>query len=211
MHLPRKQKRRHQTVNSYFSLIFLCLNIFPNIVILLPKPCESRSNSQNRYSSPSRKRNLYETLDLPKDCTDADIKKAYRKKALKYHPDKINGSDIERSKAEEEFKSIGEAYEVLSEKEKRKMYDQHGESALDPNFNPAFGGMGDNRSSRAENFNFGGTSGHGGFFKQNSQRGAGGIHDMDINELLAGLMGAQKPNTFFEKKIVFQLELKAIL
>src|SRR6058998_384593 len=66
----------------------------------------------------------YETLGVPRTATEDDIKKAYRKLARKYHPD-VNPGD---KTAEEKFKDIGEAYEVLSDPEKRQRYDQLGEN-----------------------------------------------------------------------------------
>ncbi len=68
-------------------------------------------------------KSLYETLGVSESSSEADIKKAYRKLARKYHPD-VNKS----SEAEEKFKEINAAYEVLSDKEKRAQYDQYGDS-----------------------------------------------------------------------------------
>ncbi len=74
----------------------------------------------------SEKRDYYEVLGLSKSATDAEIKKAYRKMALKYHPDK-NPDDTE---AEEKFKEAAEAYEVLSNPEKKSRYDQFGHAGM---------------------------------------------------------------------------------
>ena len=85
------------------------------------------------------KRDYYEVLGVSKDATEADIKKAYRKMAQKYHPD-MNPGDKE---AEAKFKEVNEANEVLSDPEKRARYDQYGFAGVDPNFNPnAAGGFG---------------------------------------------------------------------
>lgn len=68
----------------------------------------------------------YTTLGVERNASSIDIKKAYRKLALKYHPDKNNGDKT----SEDKFKEITEAYEVLSDEEKRKLYDRYGKSAL---------------------------------------------------------------------------------
>jgi len=73
------------------------------------------------------KRDYYEVLGLERTATAEDIKKGYRKMAVKYHPDKNPGDKA----AEESFKELGEAYEVLSDPQKRALYDQHGHAAFD--------------------------------------------------------------------------------
>lgn len=80
------------------------------------------------------KRDYYEVLGLQKGASEADIKKAYRKMAIKYHPDKNPGD----KEAEEHFKEVNEAYSVLGDAEKRKKYDQFGFAGVDPN--AGFGG-----------------------------------------------------------------------
>lgn len=67
-------------------------------------------------------KDYYKTLGICKGSTDEDIKKAYRKQALKWHPDKNKSAA-----AEDKFKEIAEAYEVLSDPKKREVYDQYGE------------------------------------------------------------------------------------
>ena len=93
------------------------------------------------------KRDYYEVLGVPKDASADDIKKAYRKGAMKYHPDRNPGD----KEAEQKFKEIGEAYEVLSDPDKKARYDQYGFAGVDPNFGAGagsyggagFGGFGD--------------------------------------------------------------------
>ena len=84
------------------------------------------------------KRDYYEVLGVDKSASADDIKKAYRKLAMKYHPDRNPGDKT----AEEKFKEVGEAYEVLSDADKRSRYDSYGFAGVDPNFNPNAGGFG---------------------------------------------------------------------
>ena len=84
------------------------------------------------------KRDYYEVLGVSKDASADDIKKAYRKMAMKYHPDRNPGD----KEAEEKFKEIGEAYEVLSDADKKARYDQYGFAGVDPNFGAGAGGYG---------------------------------------------------------------------
>lgn len=84
------------------------------------------------------KRDYYEVLEIPKGASEDEIKKAYRKMAKKYHPD-LNPGDKE---AEAKFKECNEAYEVLSDSEKKARYDQYGFAGVDPNFGAGQGGFG---------------------------------------------------------------------
>lgn len=87
------------------------------------------------------KRDYYEVLGLQKGASADEIKKAYRKMAMKYHPDRNPGD----KEAEEKFKEVGEAYEVLSDDDKKARYDQFGFAGVDPNFGagrPGGGGFG---------------------------------------------------------------------
>ena len=84
------------------------------------------------------KRDYYEVLGVEKGASAEEIKKAYRKSAMKYHPDRNPGDKT----AEEKFKELGEAYEVLSDDDKRARYDQFGHAGVDPNFGAGQGGYG---------------------------------------------------------------------
>ena len=77
-----------------------------------------------------KKKDYYETLGVSRTATEADIKKAYKKLALKYHPDRAKDSGLDPKQAEEKFKEIAEAYSILSDKEKRRQYDQFGFEAF---------------------------------------------------------------------------------
>ena len=79
------------------------------------------------------KRDYYEVLGVEKGAAAEDIKKAYRKMAVKYHPDKNPGD----KGAEEKFKELGEAYEVLCDQQKRAAYDRYGHSAFQNGRNPS--------------------------------------------------------------------------
>jgi molecular chaperone DnaJ len=84
------------------------------------------------------KRDYYEVLGVPKNASDDDIKKAYRKLAMKHHPDRNQGN----TSAEEKFKEAKEAYEMLSDAQKRAAYDQYGHAGVDPNMRGPGGGEG---------------------------------------------------------------------
>lgn len=86
----------------------------------------------------AEKRDYYEVLGLSKDASDDEIKKAYRTLAKKHHPD-LNPDDKE---SEARFKEANEAYETLSDKNKRAKYDQFGHAGVDPNFGGGAGGYG---------------------------------------------------------------------
>ena len=84
----------------------------------------------------AEKRDYYEVLGIGKNATDAEIKSAYRKLAKKYHPDLNPGN----KEAEEKFKEVNEANDVLSDPQKRQRYDQFGFAGVDPNYAAANGG-----------------------------------------------------------------------
>ena len=86
------------------------------------------------------KRDYYEVLGVARNASEDDIKKAYRKLAMKYHPDRNQGDAAKG--AEEKFKEAKEAYEMLSDAQKRAAYDQYGHAGVDPNMRGPGGGEG---------------------------------------------------------------------
>ena len=86
----------------------------------------------------TQKRDYYEVLGVPKNVDENDLKKAFRRLAFKYHPDRNKDSS-----AEEKFKEINEAYQVLSDQEKRARYDQFGHAGVNGTSGAGFGGFGD--------------------------------------------------------------------
>ena len=82
-------------------------------------------------------KDFYQVLGVNRDASDSEIKKAYRKLAVQFHPDKNPGN----KEAEEKFKEIGEAYAVLSDDNKRAKYDQFGHEGLNASSGGGFGGF----------------------------------------------------------------------
>ena len=115
------------------------------------------------------KRDFYEILGVAKTASDDEIKKAYRKLAMKYHPDRNQGDKAKE--AEEKFKEVKEAYEMLSDSQKRAAYDQYGHAGVDPNMRGGPGAEGFGGFAEAFGDIFGDMFG--------GQRGAGGPGDAD--------------------------------
>lgn len=107
----------------------------------------------------AKKKDYYKILGLSKDAGENDIRKAYKKLAVKWHPDKNTESEEKRAVAEKTFKDINEAYAVLSDPKKRQMFD----SGVDPN-DPESGGHGFGNADVHDVFNmfFQGGNGFGG-------------------------------------------------
>ena len=132
------------------------------------------------------KRDYYEVLGVERDADAEEIKKSYRKLALKYHPDR-NPND---KAAEENFKELGHAYEVLSDPQSRAAYDQYGHAAFDPRARAnagGFGGGGFHDPTEIFREVFGGSSifedlfGGGGRREGGAQRGADLRYDMELS------------------------------
>lgn len=150
------------------------------------------------------KRDYYEVLGVNKSASEAEIKKAYRKKAMDFHPDRNKASD-----ASDKFKEVNEAYEVLSNQQKRSVYNQYGHAAV--NNGPAGGGGNP----------FSGFGGQGGPFQYTYQTSGtpqdfadafGGFSDpFDIFESFFGGGGRrQAPRPRYEMKISFAEAMSGI-
>ncbi|MDR2927113.1 MAG: molecular chaperone DnaJ [Cytophagaceae bacterium] len=143
------------------------------------------------------KKDYYEILEVAKTASAEEIKKAYRKKAILYHPDKNPGD----KEAEEKFKEAAEAYEVLSNAEKRQRYDHYGHAGMGGSAGHAGGGMTmeDIFSHFGDIFGggFGGFSGFGGFGQSSSARHVNKGSNLRVKVKLT----LQEINTGVEKKI----------
>ncbi|MGI0082294.1 MAG: molecular chaperone DnaJ [Nitrosopumilaceae archaeon] len=155
----------------------------------------------------STKRDYYEVLGVQKNASQDEIKSQYRKLALKFHPDRNKSPD-----AAEHFKEISEAYAVLSDSEKRKIYDTYGHAGVDGRystedifrgarvnfediFGNVFGGFGGGFDSIFESF-FGGRGGFGGFGRQ---RGADLVYETSIT--LEGVLKGKREEIDLQKDI----------
>jgi molecular chaperone DnaJ len=128
----------------------------------------------------AKKRDYYEVLGVNRDASDEDIKKAYRKLAMKHHPDR----NPDNPKAEEQFKEAKEAYEVLSDPQKRPAYDQYGHAGVDPQagMGPGGAGMGGFADAFSDIFGdiFGGGGQRGGG-RSNVYRGADLRYNLEVS------------------------------
>ncbi len=144
------------------------------------------------------KRDYYAVLGVDRGADDKTIKRAYRKLAKKYHPDTSAGN----AQAEEKFKEVTEAYEILSNPEKRRLYDQFGHAAFEPGFGEAsgtggspfediFGNFGAGRAQGAEGAF--GRGGHGGYRYEYHFGGE------DMDDILKNMFGGDRQESFGRK------------
>ncbi|HEY1045477.1 MAG TPA: molecular chaperone DnaJ [Bacteroidia bacterium] len=152
------------------------------------------------------KRDYYEILEVSKNATAEEIKKAYRKMAIKYHPDKNPGD----KSAEDKFKEAAEAYEVLSDAQKKQRYDQFGHAGMNGGggFN---GGGGMNMDDIFSQFGdiFGGGGGFGDFFGGSSGRGGRTRTNVGSNIRIKLKLTYADIKSGVEKKIKFRKQVVA--
>ena len=137
----------------------------------------------------ANKRDYYEVLGISKDASAAEIKSAFRKKAKEYHPD----LNKDKADAEEKFKEVQEAYSVLSDENKRKMYDQFGHAGVNSNASNSYGGFNGDFNTSDFDFgdifdtifgsssNFGGFSGFGHNSSSRATRGSDVLMHMNLD------------------------------
>jgi molecular chaperone DnaJ len=125
------------------------------------------------------KKDYYEVLGVNRDASDEEIKKAFKKLAMKFHPDR----NPDNPKAEESFKEAKEAYEILSDEQKRAAYDQYGHAGVDPSMGggAGFGGFGGGGFSDAFGDIFGDIFGGGRNQRSNVYRGADLRYNLEIS------------------------------
>lgn len=134
------------------------------------------------------KRDYYDVLSVNRDASDDEIKKAYRKLAMKHHPDR----NPDNKESEEKFKEAKEAYEILSDAQKRGAYDRYGHAGVDPSAGPGPGGQGFDGFADAFSDIFGDIfGGGGGRGRSNVYRGADLRYNLEIS-LEEAARGADK-------------------
>lgn len=187
--------RRINFHNNHELVLLLYRLTLVSLLLLLTKTSEVAA------ATGTGMKDLYKTLAIPKTASAKDITKAYRKLALKYHPDKV--SPEERENAEKKFKEIGHAHDVLSDETKRKRYDVCGEQGLDENFHPSgggspgAGGFGGTNMDDFFEMNQGSSTTGKRFGNGPASMGMGGGNSVqvDLNEILQGFMGARRPTS----------------
>ncbi len=183
LHQKKRCKRKRKNNRIFFLLPSLAIALISYsttfiLVFDLIQPVECRrpraKNNTTNKSKQFQSDDYYQVLGLSKKASSKDIKKAYRKLALEYHPDKVKGDEKEKEKAEEIFIKVSEAYAVLSDDKTKGIYDKYGKRGLEAHekgIDPEAAGFGGGSFSGGP----GGPGGHGGggFNFGNAGRGGG--------------------------------------
>jgi curved DNA-binding protein CbpA len=143
---------------------------------------EARAETNRKMPNMPASRDFYQILGVARDADDETLKKAYRKAAVKWHPDKHSSKpEAERAAAEDKFKAVAEAYEVLTDKDKRCVYDRYGEEGLKAGAGgmPGGGGGGGGMPGFSGMPGFGGGGGGGVHFSFSGGGAGGGAGGMD--------------------------------
>jgi curved DNA-binding protein CbpA len=160
----------HSTIKmkpNKLSIISLAILLFFSVLLLGHIPTVAARRKNQKTSKQFQSDDYYEVLGISRNASEKDIKKSYRKLALQYHPDKVK-EEKDKEEAEKVFVAVNEAYAVLSDEEKKKIYDKYGKQGLEVHER---GG-----DPEASGFGFGSSfngAGQGGF---NGFGGSGGQH-----------------------------------
>jgi DnaJ-class molecular chaperone len=192
---PRKFSPSHISQLSRGRL--LCLQAFN------PESCNS-SKRKYHATSATYKKDFYEVLGVPRSASKEEVKKKFRELAKKYHPDFNKGDKA----AEQKFKEVSEAYEILEDENKRKQYDAFGHAGIDPNFQGQAGGDpfgGFRGGSPFGGFGFDFSGGGGGFRVHSSTQGDVDAEDLFefFNQAMGGGMRGAGQDVQTQMRITF--------
>jgi DnaJ-class molecular chaperone len=144
-------------------------------------------------------KDFYETLGVPKNATDTQVKAAYRKLALKWHPDKNKAPE-----ASEKFKTINQAYETLSDPKKKQMYDQYGHDAYTRQGATSQGNPNANQNG---SYSYSYSSGGGGNPFEGFDFGGGNVDPYDIFESFFGFQGGSGRGSRRARRQIYQIQI----
>ena len=182
-HLSRSTRRLSSTSRIFpvcWRKFLLLASLVSILLLSLPCACEARSKRQQ-----ASEEDYYKILGVPKTAAPKKIKSAYRKLALKWHPDKVEQS--QREEAEKKFVQISEAYSVLSDDEKREIYDKYGKNGLEAHErgqDPRTAGFGGPGGGGSQGFDFGGAGGPNRAHFNFNMGGAGGGHSANFDPFM---------------------------
>lgn len=183
--LKHNNNRRRKNATYFVLLPTLAMTILSYTTTFLfivdsIQPVQCRRQQSSKPSSGNKQFNsddYYQVLGLSKKAKTKEIKKAYRKLALEFHPDKVKGDEKQKEKAEEIFVKVSEAYAVLSDEKLKKIYDKYGKRGLElheKGMDPEAAGFGGGGGGGFGGGGFGAGAGAGGFGSGAGGFGSGG-------------------------------------